>query len=157
MTGISSVQAHDTPGLPSQAGTYVLLLEILEPLRLTVGQMATIEWPPGRYAYVGSAHGPGGLYARIRRHLKRDKRVTWHIDAVTNACSPTQVLYVLDSHRLECQWAQQLLALDGSRTPVAGFGSSDCHNGCPSHFIKLPPAFDITCISRVLSSCPIAP
>lgn len=152
MTCTSPVRAYDTSSLPSQVGTYVLLIDILEPLRLTVGQLPTIELPSGPYAYVGSAHGPGGVCARVRRHLKRDKRLTWHIDAVANAYCPSKVFYVLESHRLECQWVQRLLALDGSEVPVPGFGSSDCRNGCPSHLIKLARQSDRTCLSRVLSS-----
>ena len=34
----------------------------------------------GTHVYVGSARGPGGLRARISRHLRREKKERWHVN-----------------------------------------------------------------------------
>ncbi len=45
--------------------------------------MGTFEFPTGVLAYVGSAAGPGGLGARIRRHFRKGKALRWHVDYLT--------------------------------------------------------------------------
>jgi Uri superfamily endonuclease len=42
-----------------------------------------IALPAGRYLYCGSAKGPGGLKARLSRHMRRGKSVRWHVDQLT--------------------------------------------------------------------------
>ena len=58
----------------------------------------------GQYAYVGSAHGPGGLRARVGRHLRAEKPLHWHIDYLTAALPVMHVVTVVvtDGARLEC-------------------------------------------------------
>jgi Uri superfamily endonuclease len=43
----------------------------------------SVSLVPGRYIYAGSAYGPGGLKARVSRHMRRAKRSQWHIDQLT--------------------------------------------------------------------------
>lgn len=95
-----------------------------------------MHFETGLYAYVGSAHGPGGLRARVGRHLRRDKPRHWHVDALTALAVVTHVAYVVSPERLECAWAQAVSALPGARIPLPGFGSSDCR--CPAHLFALP-------------------
>jgi Uri superfamily endonuclease len=45
-----------------------------------------------------------------------------------------EVWFIEEADRLECVWAQLLVALPGAGTPVARFGASDCH--CPSHLFR---------------------
>jgi hypothetical protein len=35
----------------------------------------------------------------------------------------------------ECLWSQILTKKSGAFIPRAGFGASDCRNGCPAHLI----------------------
>lgn len=128
---------------PALPGTYVLVLEALKPLNVEVGRLGQIQLPPGRYAYVGSARGSGGLQARLTRHLRQAKRQHWHIDALTAVLPVVAVRAVADPRALECAWVRQLLALPGASVPIAGFGSSDCRAGCPAHLVQLPPDFDL--------------
>lgn len=122
--------------LPAEPGTYVLLMRLAEPCRLTVGRLGTFELAAGWYAYVGSAHGPGGLTARVGRHLRRDKKPHWHVDALT-AAAPVQAVWLRASgERLECIWARRLAALQGVHTPVPGLGASDCR--CRTHLFRIP-------------------
>jgi Uri superfamily endonuclease len=124
----------DTTELPQAPGTYVLIVRADYPLALTVGCLGTVELPGGLAAYVGSARGPGGLRARIGRHLRADKSVHWHIDALT-ALAPIVAIWLRESpERLECSWAQTLAAL--ATVPIPRFGSSDCR--CPAHLFTLP-------------------
>jgi len=41
---------------------------------------------PGYYIYIGSAFGPGGVRARMLRHLRADKPKHWHIDYLREFC-----------------------------------------------------------------------
>jgi Uri superfamily endonuclease len=123
--------------LPRHAGTYALLLRPRLDVTLTVGRIGTFQLAAALYVYVGSALGPGGIRARVSRHLRAEKRVHWHVDAFANACSVESMCWFIGGERLECTWTQALLRLPGSSTPVPGFGSSDCSNGCPAHLVQL--------------------
>ena len=121
--------------LPAARGTYVLVLKLENSVTAQAGRLGTAHLEAGWTIYVGSAHGPGGLRARLRRHLRPDKAVHWHIDALT-AVAPVSVIWVDTSPvRLECVWARTLAALPGVTIPLKGFGSSDC--GCESHLFQL--------------------
>jgi len=85
------------------------------------------------YTYVGSAFGPGGLAARVGRHLKTKKRRHWHIDYLRRICRVSAVWYAVDSVHREHDWARILMGTHGSQVPVPGFGASDCH--CYSHLV----------------------
>lgn len=50
-------------------GTYVLVIRLREPQEISVGRLGVFPFHHGYYVYIGSAFGPGGLKARIRRHL----------------------------------------------------------------------------------------
>ena len=98
-----------------EKGAYLLIVELSE---------SSEKWglEPGIYAYVGSAWGPGGLIARVKRHLLRAfKRPKWHIDHLTSVGRPLiafiypqmteDELYSIVSRRLS--------------PAVRGFGSTD--------------------------------
>src|SRR3974390_3854318 len=74
--------AADSPPLP---GAYVLAVELAAPLAVTFPNRPTATLGPGHYLYCGSAQGPGGLRARLSRHMRRGKTVRWHIDRLTEA------------------------------------------------------------------------
>ena len=57
------------PDLPATPGAYVLLLTADTPVVLNMPRFGKLTLAAGQYAYVGSAHGPGGLRARVGRHL----------------------------------------------------------------------------------------
>jgi Uri superfamily endonuclease len=122
--------------IPAQPGTYVLLLQLDTAFEGVVGRLGDIVLPVGFYAYVGSAHGSGGLRARVLRHLRVEKRHHWHIDALANGHSISEVWLVISPERLECRWSRQLESLSGVEVPVPGFGSSDCD--CQTHLYAIP-------------------
>jgi len=104
----------------------------------------------GLYVYVGSAHGPGGLRARVGRHLRREKPHHWHVDHLTAVLPVVHVVVSDSAAALECAWAQRLSALGGASVPVLGFGSSDCRNRCPAHLIRLPSDLAVPAIEEIL-------
>jgi len=136
--GMPNGRADSAVSLPDESGTYVLRLRVPEPTSVEVGALGRVELTPGRYAYVGSAFGPGGLRARVRRHARNgpDKSLHWHVDYVRAAARLEGAVWSTDDVRHECTWAQHLRALDGARVPCPGLGASDCD--CSSHFVRLP-------------------
>ncbi len=118
-----------------EPGAYVLWIELAAPLALDIPKLGAATLAPGRYAYCGSAHGPGGLKARIGRHLRRGKVPHWHVDRLTAAGRVTGVRAVPGGQ--ECDLLRGLLAVPGISVPVPGFGSSDCR-ACPAHLVALP-------------------
>ncbi len=115
-------------------GTYVLILKLSKGQRIQIGRLRRVRFQPGFYAYVGSALGHGGLRARVGRHMSSPKRSHWHIDFLRPRTRLVEVWYSYGRRRREHDWARCLSRMQGSSTPVAGFGSSDCD--CFSHLIR---------------------
>lgn len=128
--------------LPIVPGSYALHLRIDEPARLTVGRLGTFCFPCGDYFYLGSAHGPGGLRARLRHHVWSTARPLWHLDWLR----PHTVLlggwFSTTAGALECAWSKALLALPGVVAPARGFGAADCRSGCVAHLVVFAPGVD---------------
>ncbi|MGC9523845.1 MAG: GIY-YIG nuclease family protein, partial [Anaerolineae bacterium] len=72
--------------------------------QITVGALGTWRFPEGTYLYVGSAWGPGGLRARLSRHLRGSPKVRWHVDYLRAHADPIAVWMASDA-RVECAWA----------------------------------------------------
>jgi Uri superfamily endonuclease len=130
--------------LPASPGTYVLLLHSDRPIEISPGGLGRWKLPAGRYAYIGSARGPGGLRARVTRHLRPDKPLHWHIDHVTAQVPVIAVLTGLGVENRECACVQALLRLPGVVAIAPGFGSSDCRSGCPAHLLLLPDGISVS-------------
>ncbi len=128
---VAAAEAHALPAVP---GAYLLLVRLATPLALTIGTLPPAILLPGWYLYAGSARGPGGIRARVARHLRRDKRVNWHVDRLTGAAAEIRACAAPGA--AECDLVAALLARPGVEAPVAGFGSSDCRT-CPSHLLAL--------------------
>jgi len=135
---------------PTEPGSYVLFLTLAEPLTLAVGRLGRFALALGHYAYVGSAHGPGGLRVRLSRHLRAEKRPHWHVDYLTAALPIRHIHAVADPRKLECAWTRQLLALPGASTPIPGFGNGDCRERCPAHLVRLPEDCDVVRLAETL-------
>ena len=136
---IARPQGHKRPRLfrtaadiPARAGGYILVIDLAEPVAVTIGRGKPQALAPGRYLYCGSAKGPGGLRARVARHLRRGKPVRWHVDHLTERGAVIGA-WVFPG-REECALAAKLSHLPA---PVPGFGSSDCRR-CASHLFAWP-------------------
>lgn len=113
-----------------EKGTYVLIIEVPKREVIKVGCLGAITFPKGLYAYVGSALN--GMESRINRHLRREKRVYWHIDYLLNKASIKAVIFAKTEKRMECNIAQNLAK---NFVSLVSFGSSDCK--CKSHLFLL--------------------
>ncbi len=126
--------------IPDQPGTYALVLQCNMARRVKIGALGDLTTEPGYYVYCGSAFGPGGLRARVARHMGVRKKKRWHIDYLRPFLKLEAVWYCTASRRLEHEWADRLLDLAYRTTsavvPLPGFGASDC--GCQAHLVRLP-------------------
>lgn len=121
------------------SGTYILLMKLSESTVINIGALGERHLQKGYYAYVGSAFGPGGLYARLKHHCLSDSRPRWHIDYLKKCTEIEELWYSVEDKRLECIWAKVLNDLPESICPITGFGASDCR--CNMHlfyFLKKP-------------------
>ncbi len=121
-------------------GTYVLVLYLSHDACLCVAHLGTHIFKAGYYCYAGSARGPGGLRARLSRHLRQRKKPHWHIDYLLPRAVVVEVWAAPSTERLECLCAQTLLSMPGAEVLVPKFGSSDC--GCETHllYFTAPPS-----------------
>ncbi|MEW5867784.1 MAG: GIY-YIG nuclease family protein [Chloroflexota bacterium] len=129
----------NSANLPAISGSYALQLGLTTACRLQVGRLGEFDLPAGEYIYLGSARGPGGLSARLSRHLAgNQERLHWHIDYLRKIAIPGAICYLAGEPTrppLECAWSQGLAELPGASIPAAGFGASDCRSGCIAHLI----------------------
>ena len=134
---------------PREPGSYVLVLHLEQPARITVGKLGTFDFEAGWYAYAGSALGPGGLAARIAHHRQPEKTFQWHIDYLSAHAQLVEIWYAVDKKRKECVWASALRSIPGAQVPIPNFGATDCR--CLAHMVYSgqQPAF--TNFARALS------
>ncbi len=125
------------------SGAYILIIRLDNTLCLPVGRLGGCVFNDGYYAYAGSALG--GLDARLKRHLRKDKKLNWHIDFLLMQAFIIQIWYLLSEIKLECSLNAILSEMPGANQPIKGFGSSDCT--CRTHlvhFLKEPSYYDFS-------------
>lgn len=123
--------------VPAAAGAYLLLLQLGKSARFRKRGAPDQLIPAGWYVYAGSAHGPGGIRARLRRHFRSDKRQHWHIDQLTTQ-PYAQMWACAGAGYQECDLVSHLNDSGVFRAPCPGFGSTDC-NKCDSHLLRWTP------------------
>jgi histidyl-tRNA synthetase len=122
---------RDVLDAPAEPGAYALLVVLDAPTLARAGRRSAVL-APGRYLYCGSGKGPGGLRARLGRHMRRGKTQRRHIDQLTEAGRVLGAWVAPGGD--ECA----LVAAFGDLpAPLEGFGSSDCPR-CRSHLLALP-------------------
>lgn len=99
-----------------------------------MGKLQQAEFEPGIYLYTGSARN--SLLRRLARHLKKEKKIFWHIDYFLQKAKIIEI-WVKNDYFEEClALGEAKKSLKNSCFPLKKFGSSDCR--CPSHLIFLP-------------------
>jgi Uri superfamily endonuclease len=101
------------------SSTYILVAELAQDTDITVGKLGKIQFKKGRYLYVGSAPSEH----RLKRHLRKDKKLFWHIDYFLEKAEIKKIFIVEGK---ECEVARKM-----DLPYIKGFGCSDCR--CPSH------------------------
>ncbi len=129
------IPPHSVDRLWPDPGAYGLLIRLPRQIKTEIGALGRVTLAPGGYLYLGSAYGPGGLAARLRRHLRADKRLHWHVDHLT-IVGTVEHVFVLPNGR-ECDLVERACQLPAIHAPVAGFGSSDCRR-CTAHLLAIP-------------------
>jgi sugar fermentation stimulation protein A len=116
-------------------GTYILLARLKKNHRIKPGSLPETDYEEGVYLYVGRART--GLSARIKRHVRREKKLFWHIDYLLQEAK-IEGVWVRREYFAECDTARDI----GKSCPstvmvIRRFGSSDCR--CPGHLLHFPP------------------
>jgi len=117
-------------------GSYCLCISVDRDSRIRIGALGKIDFPAGRYVYVGSALN--SLIPRLGRHLRTARgegRVThWHIDYLLREPDvEIEAIYATDwAVRMECEISGNV-AERGD--PIPYFGCSDCT--CKSHLYRV--------------------
>jgi len=121
------------------AGLYVLVLRMEKGKKIKAGKLPETYFHPGCYLYVGRAKR--GLKKRIIRHLKKDKKLFWHIDYFLLQAKIDEVWIKTESFA-ECRTVVQIKKVLGNSVfPQKNFGASDCR--CPSHLLFLTEVDDL--------------
>ena len=107
-------------------GSYILIVEIKNDSIILIGKKGEKQFNKGYYIYVGSALN--GVNQRIQRHLRKQKKIHWHIDYLLKHAVIIDVFYKESKAREECNIAKKL---DGQLFSIPGFGCTDCR--CKSH------------------------
>jgi len=120
-------------------------------LAASVGELGTLNFKAGYYAYIGSALG--GLKGRVGRHLREEKKLRWHIDYLLARSRAVDIVTAPSRTRKECAIAGELAK---SLQSIRGFGSSDCT--CHSHLFYSPdfPRL-ITQVLQAFRACKLKP
>ena len=110
-----------------------MVIKISEDLKIRVGRLGEVSFKEGDYIYIGSAKGC--LEARLRRHLRKDKKIYWHIDyLLKNKKTKILQIWIIDK-KMECQTAEVFCQDTTTEIIKKGFGSSDCK--CVSHLFYI--------------------
>lgn len=131
-----------TSKLPADSGSYVLLMEAPGRVKVRVGALGERLLGAGVYLYVGSAFGPGGLKARVSRHLLGAERQRWHVDYLRAHLQPVAAWCQPQQRPSEHEWARVLGRGRGISPAWPRFGASDCR--CTTHlfFASELPSLD---------------
>ena len=135
--GLSApLDSSERDGLPDGPGAYAVALHLSQPVPLALNAVSGSTAPAGWHVYLGSARGPGGLKARLSRHLRRKKKVHWHVDRLTLRADLLLASTVREGD--ECSLVERLLKEQDLMCLLPGFGSTDCRT-CPSHLLSFQP------------------
>lgn len=108
--------------------TYCLLIKLKDNETIKIGKIGEIDFQEGYYVYIGSALN--SLEGRIKRHLKEEKKLFWHVDYLLASSNSKieEVIFEKSGEKWECEIAREIAT---SGLPINQFGCSDCK--CNSH------------------------
>lgn len=120
-------------------GLYVLVLRLKKGQKIKVAKLPETYFSSGCYLYVGRAKR--GLKKRLERHLRKDKKLFWHIDYFLGRAEVMDVWIKLNFFD-ECRIVSQIRKfLKNSGIPQKKFGASDCR--CSGHLLYLRDIDDL--------------
>ena len=107
-------------------GTYVLILKVNDNILLRHWEIKK-----GFFAYVGSAKN--GLSKRLSRHLKKEKKLFWHIDYLLDKKEVEIYKIYISKREIEKAVAKIFERL---YYPILGFGNGD-NKSVKGHLFKI--------------------
>ncbi|WP_296782704.1 DUF123 domain-containing protein [uncultured Methanobrevibacter sp.] len=107
-------------------GCYCLIIDLDNSSEIKIGKLGKIQFQKGHYVYVGSAMNY--LESRIKRHLKSEKKLHWHIDYLLKKAEVSDVIYNESTKKVECELSKYI---SENANGIENFGCSDCD--CNSH------------------------
>ncbi len=114
-------------------GTYLLVLKLKKDQEIQPGKLQRTNFRHGIYLYIGRARR--ALLGRIKRHLRKEKKLFWHIDYFLQKAEVEEIWLKRDFQD-ECQVVGKVKNFSKDAIlPLKKFGSSDCR--CFSHLIYL--------------------
>jgi sugar fermentation stimulation protein A len=128
-------------------GAYMIVLYLNSNKRIKVGRLGKIYFKKGFYFYVGSAIGKTKIEKRCERHLKKNKKLRWHIDYLRKESSIVKIVAFESKKKIECEITKKILRIADSY--VEKFGSSDCK--CVSHLFYFRNKKSLSKLSVVFS------
>ncbi len=112
-------------------GDYVLVLQLAEAKRITVGSLGPVTFRKGFYLYAGTAKKT--LSRRLERHLRKKKKPFWHVDYLSACADHCTAIPIRASDSHEHELAEALGKI--AEWTVPRFGSSDC--SCGTHLVGM--------------------
>ncbi|UCE42531.1 MAG: GIY-YIG nuclease family protein [Candidatus Aminicenantes bacterium] len=121
-------------GKEQDNGMYVLFISLAETQKIKPGKLPAVDYKNGTYLYIGRART--GLQARIKRHLRNQKKLFWHIDYLLQKAKIVDI-WIRQDYFAECKIAREIENFrPAAPKTIQGFGSSDC--GCRGHLFYFP-------------------
>ena len=108
------------------SGVYILCINLEKEKRIKIGSLGKFNFEKGMYFYVG--RGKRNIQKRIKRHLRKKKKMRWHIDYFLKYGKIEFIILIDTEPEKECEIAK---TLSKRFLPILKFGCSDCK--CKSH------------------------
>lgn len=143
---------HFLENIPEESGSYMLHARLLKDTSIRIGAIGICKFASGLYFYCGSAHGPGGLRARIHHHLRPSRQPSWHFDYLKPDLIIDAAWFAIFNEPLECSFVESLCRIPQAKQPVRFLGSRDCRKGCFSHLVFFPLNEDLGNIFKSIKS-----
>ena len=119
-------------------GSYSIIYFLEKKIKIFIPKFGSKDFTPGFYVYSGS--GKKNLLKRVERHLRKEKKLKWHIDYFSSQKVVTPKEIFLFKEKNECE-NNLFFKKIGGVIVIPGFGSSDCKDKCGTHFLyfnKMP-------------------
>ncbi|GAB4377116.1 MAG: GIY-YIG nuclease family protein [Calditrichia bacterium] len=116
------------------AGCYQLVYHLPKKTVVQVGKLGCLSFPAGYYIYSGSHQR--SLDKRIFRHLKKKKKLYWHIDYISvHPEFALKAVILFPDFRFECQLNKKLREICHGTILHPKFGNGDCREQCGGHLM----------------------
>lgn len=124
------------------SGSYILIIRLSKKININL-RSKSFFLQKGWYIYIGKAKK--NLISRILRHIRKNKKLYWHIDYLLKEAKIFEIYFFKDALS-ECKIAQRIIEI--SDNFINGFGSSDCR--CKSHLAYFHNKPDISRLNQIL-------